>query len=65
MGYESVIGHGYIEFIPEEEKFEALKILLRQYHEEDFVFNTKMMPVTAVYKLVITDMVGKRRNNIH
>ena len=65
MGYESVIGHGYIEFVPEEEKYEALKILMRQYHEEEFKFNTKMIPATAVYKLVVQDMTGKRRNNTH
>ena len=38
---------------------------MRQYHEEDFVFNTKMMKVTAVYRLAVTDMTGKRRVNRH
>ena len=65
MGYASVIGHGTIEFVPEEEKYEALKILMRQYHAEDFQFNTKMMKVTTVLKMTVTDMVGKRRNNVH
>ena len=65
MGYESVIGHGIIEFVPEEEKFAALKILMRQYHEEDFAFNPKMVPVTEVFKLVVSDMTGKRRENKH
>ena len=51
MGYESVIG--------------ALKILMAQYHEEDFKFNTDMMKVTTVFKLVVSDMTGKRRNNVH
>ena len=40
MGYESVIGHGTIEFIEADKKYEALKILMRQYHSEDFQFNT-------------------------
>ena len=65
MGYESVIGHGTIEFIDDEHKFEALKIIMNQYHAEDFKFNTAMMKVTTVFKLVVSDMTGKRRNNIH
>lgn len=65
MGYESVIGHGIIEFIDDEHKFEALKILMNQYHAEYFKFNTAMMKVTTVFKLVVSDMTGKRRNNIH
>lgn len=65
MGYASVIGHGTIEILPEEEKYEALKILMRQYHAEDFAFNTDMMKVTTVMRLTVTDMTGKRRNNIH
>ena len=31
MSYASVIGRGTIELLPEEEKYEALKILMRQY----------------------------------
>ena len=65
MGYESVMGHGTIEFVPEDEKLDALKVLMRQYHSEDFEFNTKMMKVTAVLKLTVSDMTGKRRNNLH
>lgn len=65
MGYESVIGHGTIEFVPDEDKFAALKILMRHYHAEDFQFNTKMMKVTTVLRLNVSDMTGKRRNNIH
>ncbi|MEE0853598.1 pyridoxamine 5'-phosphate oxidase family protein, partial [Eubacterium ventriosum] len=62
---ESVIGHGKIEFIDDGHKFEALKILMNQYHAEDFKFNTDMMKATTVFKLVVSDMTGKRRNNIH
>lgn len=65
MGYASVMGHGNIETVPDEGKFEALKILMRQYHAEDFAFNTKMMKVTKVLKMTVTDMTAKRRNNIH
>ena len=65
MGFASVIGHGTIEIVPDEEKYEALKILMRQYHSEDFQFDTRMMKVTTVLKMTVTDMIGKRRNNIH
>lgn len=65
MGYESVIGHGVIETVPDENKYESLKILMRQYLAEDFKFNTDMMRVTTVLKMTVIDMVGKRRNNIH
>ena len=36
MEYESVIGQGYIEMLNEEEKYEALRILMKQYRREDF-----------------------------
>lgn len=65
MGFASVIGHGTIEIVPDEDKYEALKILMRQYHAEDFKFDTRMMSVTTVLKMTVTDMIGKRRNNIH
>ncbi len=65
MGYASVIGHGVMEFVEEDDKFAALKILMRQYHEEDFAFNTAMMKATAVFRLKVLDMAGKRRNNVH
>ena len=60
-----LIGHGTIEFVPDEDGFDALKILMAQYHEEDFKFNTDMMKVTTVFKVVVSDMTGKRRNNVH
>ena len=62
MGYASVIGHGTIEIVADEDKYESL---MRQYHAEDFKFNTDMMKVTTVLKMTVTDMLGKRRNNIH
>lgn len=65
MGYSSVVGHGIIEFVEEEKKYEALKVLMRQYHAEDFLFNTDMIKVTTVLKMKVLDITGKRRNNIH
>ncbi len=54
-----------MEIVPDEDKYKALKILMRQYHAEDFQFNTDMIKVTTVMKLTVIDMIGKRRNNIH
>ena len=39
-------------------------ILMRHYHAEDFKFNTDMIKVTAVLKLTVTEMTGKRRKKI-
>ena len=36
MEFESVIGQGHIEMLNEEEKYEALKVLMKQYRREDF-----------------------------
>ena len=60
MGYASVIGHGTIEIVADEDKYESLKILMRQYHAEDFKFNTDMMKVTTVLKMTVTDMKEKK-----
>lgn len=65
MGYASVIGHGTIEFVDDENKFNALKILMRHYHSEAFQFNTDLMKATTVFCLKVQDMVGKRRDNWH
>ena len=45
----------------EEEKYEALMILMRHYHKEDFPFNKAVMPATRVFKLVVENMTGKIR----
>ena len=55
---------GTVEFVPDEDKYEALMILMRHYHAEDFKFNTDMIKVTAVLKLTVTEMTGKRRKKI-
>lgn len=61
MEYESVIGRGRIEMVPDEEKRRALDILMAQYHKEDFTYDTAVIPRTKVYKLVVESMTGKRR----
>ncbi len=61
MAYESVIGQGYIEMLSDEEKYDALCILMRQYHQEEFQFNKEVMPSTRVFKLVVEHVTGKVR----
>lgn len=61
MEYESVIGQGHIEMVPEEEKYDALCILMSHYHQESFPFNKAVMPQTTVLKLVVESMTGKIR----
>lgn len=61
MEYESVIGKGHVEILNEEEKYDALVKLMKHYHKEDFPFNKAVMSVTIVFKMVITEMTGKRR----
>lgn len=61
MNYESVIGRGIIEFVSENEKYDALKVLMSHYHKEDFPFNENVIPRTAVYKLTVSEVTRKRR----
>lgn len=59
MEYESVIGKGIIEILSEEEKQDALSILMKHYHKEDFPFDKSTMPRTTVMKLVVESITGK------
>lgn len=60
MKYESVIGRGQMEIVPEKEKYEALCALMRQYHKEDFSFPEEVMRRTTVMKLTVEQISGKR-----
>ena len=61
MEYESVIGCGRIEMVPDDEKYDALCILMKHYHKEDFPFNKAIVPRTTVFKLIVEQVSGKRR----
>lgn len=65
MEYESVIGYGIMEFVPEEEKYDALMCLMRHYHKEDFAFRTEVMAQTRVFRLNVQEMTGKKRKVIN
>lgn len=61
MEYESVIGRGFVEILKDEEKYNALCILMKHYHQETFPFNRDVMPQTTVFKLTVEEVTGKRR----
>lgn len=61
MEYESIIGIGRVEIVPDEEKKEALTIMTDHYHTEHFEFNPAAMQRTTALKLVVEQMTGKRR----
>lgn len=61
MEYESVMGQGIVEIVPEEEKEKALVLLMKHYHKEDFPYNKAVLPRTKVFKLTVEACTGKRR----
>ena len=61
MKYKSVIGRGRLEIVPEEERYSALCILMKQYHKEDFAFDRAVVSRTTVMKLVVEKITGKER----
>ena len=62
MAYESVIGRGRIEVLPEEEKAKALRKIMEHYHHsEDTYFNPAAIPRTLVYMMMIEEMTAKRK----
>lgn len=61
MEYESVMGRGRMETVPEEEREKALKLLMKHYHREDFAFNRSVVPKTRLFRLTVEELTGKRR----
>lgn len=61
MKYKSVIGRGRLEIVPEEEKYNGLCILMKQYHKEDFDFDRSVISRTTVMKLVVEEVTAKER----
>ncbi len=47
--------------LSDDEKYNALCILMKHYHQEDFPFNKSVMPHTKVFKLVVEKVTGKVR----
>ncbi|MCD7844781.1 MAG: pyridoxamine 5'-phosphate oxidase family protein [Oscillospiraceae bacterium] len=61
MEYESVIGRGRVDILPEEEKMDALRLLMAHYRREDFPFNPAAVPHTVIMRLRVEQLTGKRR----
>ena len=62
MSYESVIGKRRIRILPENEKMEALKKLMAQYHKDkETYFNPAAIPRTLVYSLEVEEITAKRK----
>ena len=62
MCYESVIGFGILEDVPDEQKKEALDILMEHYPvPAGFHYKEEMIPKTRVLKLTVESLSGKRR----
>ena len=63
MAYESVVGRGRIRILDEEEKMDALKKIMRQYHKDkEAYFNPAAISRTLVYVLTVEKITGKRKN---
>lgn len=61
MEYQSVIGQGRVEPIgDQQEKIRALRLLMAHYHRE-LPFGEEIVARTAVFKLTVERMTGKRR----
>ena len=62
MEYESLIGNGEVEFIENfEEKRSALTQIMKKYTSKDnFNFDEKAINRLTVFKIVLSDLVGKR-----
>lgn len=60
MEYESVIGYGRIKIVPDNEKYQALCLLMEHYHKKDCSFNPSVMSRTTVLKLTVEQISGKK-----
>ena len=61
MQYESIVGQGTVEILPDAEKERALDILMKHYHKEDFPYNKAAVARTRVFKMTVEHCTGKRR----
>ena len=62
MLFESVMGKGKIRILSGDEKVSALRALMDQYHPgENVYYNPAATERTAVYRLDISEMTGKRK----
>ncbi|MDD3416509.1 MAG: pyridoxamine 5'-phosphate oxidase family protein [Lachnospiraceae bacterium] len=61
MEYESVCGNGIIEIVPEEDKIEALNILMGQYQDrKDNKFKLEELSSVCVLRIRVNSISAKR-----
>lgn len=61
MEYESVIGSGIMSMVEDKDKFDALSLIMEQYHQDNFEINEKVIPYTKVFQLSVNTITGKKR----
>lgn len=62
MRYESVIGYGRLQIVPEAEKRHGLEVLMRHYvNRPSYEFPEQVVRQTAVLRLDVEVMTGKHR----
>lgn len=61
MAYESIMGRGLIEPVPDQERMAALKCIMAHYRQEGFPFPEAVAERTNVFQLIVSQMTGKRR----
>jgi nitroimidazol reductase NimA-like FMN-containing flavoprotein (pyridoxamine 5'-phosphate oxidase superfamily) len=64
MNFESLIGNGSVEFIEsEDEKVCAFTKIMQKYSDAGtFEFDEKLLKRTTLFKVVLSELVGKRHN---
>ena len=59
--YQSIIGYAKMELAQGDDKIAGLNAIMRKYSGQDWEYGQKVLDVTAVFKLNIESMTGKRR----
>lgn len=61
MEYESVMGQGFVEILPKEEKVSALNALMQKYTKgKEFQYRDSDLDEVEVFKLTVKQITGKR-----
>jgi nitroimidazol reductase NimA-like FMN-containing flavoprotein (pyridoxamine 5'-phosphate oxidase superfamily) len=59
MEYESVIGSGLIEVVDGDAKYDAMSLIMAQYHKEGMEFNKEILNFVTMYQLTVNNITGK------
>ena len=63
MAYKSVVGTGRINILDDNEKTDALNLLMKQYHPEGYAgYDPAAMSRTTVFCLTVESITGKKKN---